>query len=695
MASRFTSRLLATSRPFSSNRGSFSCDISHHPSAFHVPSELLLARAGSHSDVSYSCRRYGDDSKCRSSQPASTLRPIGRAVENPHGTSSSFPGPSLTPESLLPHEIKEPSSSSSTSLLPSLFASTMAQRASASQPALERGYHQLAPLQGANSDAKDDVKAVALSAIEAVAPNEMIVKAIQVENGMLVVQDKSYPLRRNVYVAAFGKAVLGMIRAVEELLGDHIVRGVASVPHGIRETLIKNDLHHHIPGKDSKIEIYEGAKYNLPDEDCVEATKRICALAESLSHGDILLVLISGGGSALLTLPQSPITLEDVLFATKALSAEGATITQLNMMRRHLSMVKGGRFAQIAAPAQVVSLILSDVLGDPLEAIASGPTVPCLTTAQCCLDVMASFKLQEKHEDSKGSISKIVNFLETKKERDQEAEKRSLQTLGLRFRNVYEEKMGNFSHVQNLIVGTNKMVVEEALSRAETLGYRSLLVSTMLDGIARERGVDLANMALYACSLMRRHGANEPNKKLARLELDLVAKGLSKELSVHLSRVAASASNSGGGMCFVAAGETTVQLAGEGKGGRNQELALAAGLALHELSHGNVVLANFDVMILSIGTDGQDGPTDAAGAFIDSNFIRNSGFTAEQAREFLDNNDSYNFFKQAAGGAYQIMTGLTGTNVMDLQLILIKPKGSPLASVSHERTRNEFNQTYE
>merc|ERR1719334_2713091 len=124
--------------------------------------------------------------------------------------------------------------------------------------------------------------------------------------------------------------------------------------------------------------------------------------------------------------------------------------------------------------------------------------------------------------------------------------------------------MGKFSHVQNVIVGTNKMVVEEALSRAESLGYRTFCVTTDLDGIARDRGVDLANMALYACSLMRRHGANEPNKRLVRLELDLVAKGLSKvnglKLSVHLSRVAAAASNAGGGLCFVSAGETTVQL---------------------------------------------------------------------------------------------------------------------------------------
>jgi len=566
------------------------------------------------------------------------------------------------------------------------------------QPEQQRGYHQLAPLhgQGAASDAKEDVQGIALSAIDAVAPNEMIVKAIQVEDGMLVVQGKSYPLRRNVYVAAFGKAVLGMIRAVEEVVGDHIVRGVASVPYGIRETFAKNNLEHFLPNQDSKVEVFEGAKYNLPDQECVDATRKICELAESLSHGDILLVLISGGGSALLTLPQPPISLNDVIAVTKALGAEGATITQLNMLRRHLSMVKGGRFAQTAAPAQVISLILSDVLGDPLEAIASGPTVPCLTTAQCCLDVLTSFKLKEKHQDLKEIIGKIENFLEAKKLRDKEEETRSLQSLGLRFRNVYEERMGKFAHVQNVIVGTNKMVVEEALARAESLGYRSLCVSTKLDGIARERGVDLANMALYACSLMRRHGANEPNKKLVRLELDLVAKGLSKELSVHLSRVAASASNSGGGMCFVSAGETIVQLSGRGgKGGRNQELALAAGIALHELAYGNMVLNNFDVMILSIGTDGQDGPTDAAGAFIDADFIRNSGFSAEQAQQFLDNNDSYNFFKKAAGGAYQIRTGLTGTNVMDLQLILIKPKGSPLVSPSNERTRQEFDQTFE
>ena len=190
MASRFTSRLLTTPRPFPSNRGSLSCDISHHLSAFQVPSELQIARAGSYLDVSHSRRCHEDESKCHSSQPASILFPIGRPVENSHGSSSAFYGPSLTHEKIAPREIRNPPSSSSSSLLPSLFASKMAQRELSSQS--ERSYHQLAPLQGVASDAKDDVKAVALSAIEAVAPNEMIVKAIQVEDGMLIVQGRDF-----------------------------------------------------------------------------------------------------------------------------------------------------------------------------------------------------------------------------------------------------------------------------------------------------------------------------------------------------------------------------------------------------------------------------------------------------------------------------------------------------------------------
>jgi len=355
----------------------------------------------------------------------------------------------------------------------------------------------------------------------------------------------------------------------------------------------------------------------------------------------------------------------------------------------------GGRLAQKAAPAQVVSLILSDVLGDPLEAIASGPTVPCLTTAQCCLDVLTSFKLDKDGGHVKETHRKIINFLEAKKSKDFTAESSARQKLGSRFRNVYEEKMGNFSHVQNVIVGNNTMAVEEAVGRAESMGYRTFNVMTHLDGIAKDRGVDLANMALYACSLMRRHGTNEANKKLVRLELDLVAKGLSKELLVKLSRVAESASNSGGGLCLISAGETTVQLADNaGKGGRNQELALAAGITLHQMSYGNAELNSFDVSIVSIGTDGQDGPTDAAGALADVDLIRKSGFTVERAQQYLDENDSYNFFNNAADKTYHIKTGQTGTNVMDLQLIMIRPKGSSPVRGS-DWARKEFDEAFE
>jgi glycerate kinase len=167
------------------------------------------------------------------------------------------------------------------------------------------------------------------------------------------------------------------------------------------------------------------------------------------------------------------------------------------------------------------------------------------------------------------------------------------------------------------------------------------------------------------------------------------------ELSVKLSRVAESASNSGGGLCLISAGETTVQLADKaGKGGRNQELALSAGITLHQMSYGNAELNSFDVTILSIGTDGQDGPTDAAGALADVDLIRKSGFTLERGQQYLDENDSYNFFHNAADGTYHIKTGQTGTNVMDLQLIMIRPKGmSPVRG--SDWARKEFDEAFE
>lgn len=221
---------------------------------------------------------------------------------------------------------------------------------------------------------------VAMGAISSVSPNQMIQNAIRVGNEQLIVKERVYQINKNVYIAAFGKAVLGMVKAVEDILGEHIVEGIASVPFGMREVMMKNDFGHLLP-LNSNITIYEGAKFNLPDEDCLMATQKICSMAANLSKDDILLVLISGGGSSLFTSPQMPLNLDDVIRITKGLSARGATITQLNMLRRHLSSVKGGRFALMAHPANVVALILSDVLGDALEAIASGPTVPDLSTS--------------------------------------------------------------------------------------------------------------------------------------------------------------------------------------------------------------------------------------------------------------------------------------------------------------------------
>jgi len=240
------------------------------------------------------------------------------------------------------------------------------------------------------------------------------------------------------------------------------------------------------------------------------------------------------------------------------------------------------------------------------------------------------------------------------------------------------EKIAKFHHVQNEIVGTNKMVVENAIKRAESLGYCTICVTTHFDGIAKERGKDLANLALYACSLMKRHGITDANKTLVKLELDLIKQGFSKDFINNLSHVAASAENSGRGLCLILAGETIVQLKSnyKGVGGRNQELALAAGLSLHHLKYCNSIINNYDVLITSIGTDGQDGPTDAAGAFADLNLISQCGFSEVQANEFLANNDTYNFYTNADSGSYHIKTGLTGTNVMDLQLVMIKEKCS-------------------
>jgi hydroxypyruvate reductase len=348
-----------------------------------------------------------------------------------------------------------------------------------------------------------------------------------------------------------------------------------------------------------KIHVTE-AGHPVPDEAGLEGASQIVRFLERVGGKDLVFFLISGGGSALLPYPFEGLTLEDKQLVTKVLLDAGANIHEINTLRKHLSRVKGGRLAKIAHPATLISLILSDVIGDDLDSIASGPTVPDRSTFQDCWDIMDKYQIIDEFPSS------VSEFL----------------TRGIRGDIDETPKPGDpvFERTLNLIIGSNIQAVKAAATKASGLGYNTLILSTFVEGETRD--------------VARVHAA------------------IAREIRNSGNPIESPA-------CVISGGETTVTMRGKGKGGRNQEFILAGALDIEGLE---------DVVLLSAGTDGTDGPTDAAGAIAD-------GLTVTRARKInldpvasLRDNDSYHFF-QALDDL--IITGPTFTNVMDLRIILV------------------------
>jgi glycerate 2-kinase len=388
-------------------------------------------------------------------------------------------------------------------------------------------------------------------------------------------------------VIGFGKASPAMALAMEECLGDIIDSGVVITKYG-----------HASRGKLKKIRLYE-ADHPIPDEDGVEATKRVMDMVSGADEKTLVVTLVSGGGSALLVAPFTPVTLAEKQMTTDLLLKAGADIGELNTVRKHLSRVKGGRLAEMIYPATSVSLILSDVIGDRLDIIASGPTAPDPTTFSDALSVLAKYGLVKKVPES-------VQELLVKGQTGMAPE---------------TTKPGNavFAKVSNVIIGSNLLALEAAKEKAEDLGFRSEILSAEISGEAREAAAWLARKALEA------------------------KRSLEPETSI----------------CLVSGGETTVTVRGKGKGGRNMELALSFAVEIEGES---------GITFLSAGTDGTDGPTDAAGAVVDGNTAGAARLLGADPLHFLVENDSYNFFKTTGE---LLVTGPTGTNVMDVQITLI------------------------
>ncbi|XP_044530380.1 glycerate kinase [Gracilinanus agilis] len=477
-------------------------------------------------------------------------------------------------------------------------------------------------------------------AVNAVMPGPMLRRALALdtETGQLKVRDRNFQLHHNLYLAGFGKAVLGMAAVAEEMLSEHLIQGVISVPKGIRAAMEHAGMQEMLLKPHSRIQVFEGAKDNLPDGDALQAALAIRHLAEGLTADDLLLVLISGGGSALLPAPIPPVTLEEKQILTKMLAARGATIQELNTIRKALSQLKGGGLAGAAYPAQVVSLILSDIVGDPVDMIASGPTVASDHNVQDCLHILSRYGLR-------GVLPRSVKTVLARADSDPRGPP-------------------GCGHVLNVVIGSNSLALAEAQRRAEALGYRTLVLSTVVQG-------EVGRVARFYGLLAQAAGVRLSSQAAeARKEEDEL-RGLVEELQLsdlRLEEALEAVEGAKGPVCLLAGGEPTVRLQGSGRGGRNQELALRVGVEMSE-SAGSAG----ETLFLSGGTDGQDGPTEAAGAWVTPRLASEAAAEGLDVAAFLANNDSNTFFRRLQGGAHLLCTGLTGTNVMDVHLLLLRP----------------------
>ncbi|MFH0811725.1 MAG: glycerate kinase [Pseudomonadota bacterium] len=397
---------------------------------------------------------------------------------------------------------------------------------------------------------------------------------------------------KRLLVVGFGKAACSMAESLQDYLEDLIETGIVITKYG----------HCPLMNKFKRITIYE-AGHPLPDENGLRATNEMIERLKDSGEDTLITCLISGGGSALLVSPYEGITLDEKKHLTELLLKSGATIDELNTVRKHISRVKGGRLAEIACPAKVISFILSDVIGDHLDVIASGPTSPDKTTYQDAIQVLEKYQLIDF------TSPKIFDVL----------------MRGARGLMPETPKEGDplFERVENIIIGTNRIALAAAKERAETLGLKVDLISSELSGEAREAGKWLAQ----------------------------------KAMEIKSSRVQEFKSST----CLISGGETTVTVKGNGTGGRNMEPALSFATEIDGLT---------GITLLSAGTDGTDGPTDAAGAIVDGQTVAKAKNLGLDPKKYLGNNDSYNFFKKI--GALFI-AGPTGTNVMDVQIIIIEP----------------------
>jgi hydroxypyruvate reductase len=441
---------------------------------------------------------------------------------------------------------------------------------------------------------RQDLHTIFQAALQAVDPGEAIRTHVRRDGQQLHVAERLYDLRQYdaLYVIGVGKAGAAMAMAIEALLGERLRGGHVIVKYGHG-------------GPVTRVTVHE-AGHPIPDESGVQATRTLIDFVQDRGPRDLVICLLSGGGSALSPAPVEGITLAEKQEVTRLLLACGATIHEINALRKHISRIKGGQLARLASPATLITLVLSDVVGDALDVIASGPTVPDPSTFGDGLEILRKYRLLD-------TVPRAIR-------RHLEAGASGL---------IPETpKPGDavFAHTQTVVIGGNLQALEAAGRQATALGYHPLILSSVIEGETRE---------------------------VARVHAAIAKEALA---SGHPVTVPA---------CILSGGETTVTLRGQGKGGRNQEFAVAMALEIRDRP---------GIAVLSGGTDGTDGPTDATGALADWTTCARAEQLGLQPRLALEHNDAYPLFERLGD---LLITGPTQTNVMDVRVVLIAPLADP------------------
>ncbi len=470
---------------------------------------------------------------------------------------------------------------------------------------------------------------IANTGIRSVSPYKMIHRRVKLADNNLTIQEdgaEKYALDlksfHNVFIIGAGKATAPMARALEEILGSRIKEGAIAVKPGHTADL-------------SIITQIEGG-HPIPSKGSIAAAREIAAICRKAGDTDLVINLLSGGGSALLSLPHhglpdqniAAVTLEEMQEVTKALISCGASIQEINCIRKHISAIKGGRLAELIYPARSINLILSDVVGDDLQSIASGLTVADRSTYGEALQIIEKYGIKEEIPE------KVIRLL-------------SAGAAG----NAAETPKSDaecFSRMRNILLGTNSAALHAAAAEAEKLGYRAIILSSKVTGEARE-------IAKFYAAVAREAAGTAPVRIQSK---DRIAAS-NGESDSRKSGTAIYEKP----LCILSGGETTVTIRGSGRGGRNQEMALAflAEVAARPDEFSGVLFA-------SIATDGNDGPTDAAGAFASADLSQSAEKNRMNIADYLADNNAYNFFDKIDG---LIKTGPTNTNVCDMQIIMI------------------------